>query len=367
MARVVLDRVWKDFGSVMALKDLSFETGEGEFLVLLGPAGAGKTTTLKIIAGLEKPTAGRVYLDGRDVTDIPANQRNVAMTFEGYALYPTFTVYQNLSNPFGAMRPRPSKEEMDAKIHEVARLLEIEHLLDRKVDQLSGGQKQRVSLARSMVRKPSVFLFDEPLSHVDAKIRHAMRAELHRVAAALATTTVYVTHDYVEALSLGDRILVLDQGVVQQIGTPRQIYYEPANEFVAKTVGQPGINLIACRVQASDGKIALVSVQNPQLSFSAAPDVAKTLTKYLDQEVRVGIRPRDVGINLSPGAGELVPGMTELYEVWGRKGVVLVAVGEILISVLLDHEERVEINRPVWLDFSRAALYLFDQSGTRIA
>jgi ABC-type sugar transport system ATPase subunit len=367
MARVVLDRVWKDFGSVVALKDLSFETGEREFLVLLGPAGAGKTTTLKILAGLEKPTRGRVYIDGQDVTGIPANQRNVAMTFEGYALYPTFSVYENLKNPFGAMAPRPTHEAIDARIHEVARMLEIDQMLDRKVDQLSGGQKQRVSLARSMVRQPQVFLFDEPLSHVDAKIRHTMRAELHRVATALATTTVYVTHDYVEALSLGDRILVINQGVVQQIGTPDRIYHQPANIFVAKTVGQPGINLVDCQVQVVDGRILLVSSDRPRLCFSPAPDLADALADRIEEAVRVGIRPRDIRISFSAPNGDAVLGRTELYEVWGRRGVVLVIVGETMISVLSDSDERVEINRQVWLDFSHASLHIFDQTGMRIA
>jgi ABC-type sugar transport system ATPase subunit len=194
-----------------------------------------------------------------------------------------------------------------------------------------------------------------------------MRAELHRLATVLATTTVYVTHDYVEALSLGNRIAVIDQGVIQQIGTPDQIYHQPANEFVARIVGQPGINILGCRVQAADQKIMLADTNTPQLSFSPSAEMARALANYKDQEVQVGIRPGDIRLSFSPGNGDTISGRTELYEIWGRRGVVLVLVGEEQISVLLDSDEPVEINRPVWLDFSQAPLYVFNQAGARIS
>jgi ABC-type sugar transport system ATPase subunit len=194
-----------------------------------------------------------------------------------------------------------------------------------------------------------------------------MRAELHRLSTVLATTTIYVTHDYVEALSLGNRIAVLDQGVIQQIGTPEQIYYQPASEFVARMVGQPGINILSCRVQMADHKIILADVNAPQLSFSPSSEMARALANYKDQEIQVGIRPGDIQLSFSPGNGDTISGRTELYEIWGRRGVVLVMVGEEQLSVLLDSDESVEINRPVWLDFSQAPLYLFNQAGARIA
>lgn len=367
MARVTLENITMQFDTVVALQDLSLETEDGEFFVILGPAGAGKTTTLKIIAGLLKPTRGRVYINGQDVTDVPANLRNIAMTFEDYALYPTFTVYQNLENPFGAMENRLPKEEVDQKIRQIATMLQIEHLLDRKVDQLSGGQKQRVSLARSMVRQPQVFLFDEPLSHVDAKIRHSMRAELHRLASVLATTTIYVTHDYVEALSLGDRIMVIDKGTIQQIGTPDEIYHHPANEFVAKVVGQPNINLFTFLVEIIEGKLTLRDPQNSQFAFSPKSQASEVLAKHVGKVIRVGIRPQDIRYSFTPTNHEYIASKVELFELWGRRGMVLAMIGEHPVRILTQSDELIRADQEVWLDISEAPLYLFDQTGAKLA
>ncbi len=350
----------------VALKDLSFEVEDGEFLVILGPAGAGKTTTLKVIAGLFKPTRGRVFIDGKDVTDVPGNLRNIAMTFEDYALYPTFSVYQNLENPFGAMQNSLSKQEIDKKVHEVARMLQIDHLLDRKVDQLSGGQKQRVSLARSMVREPQCFLFDEPLSHVDAKIRHAMRAELHRMASVMKTTTIYVTHDYVEALSLADRIVVIDKGVIQQVGTPHEIYNQPANEFVATIVGQPNINMFILKVEAENGHIQLTDPQDPDFSFTPRDDVQAVLSKYKGNLVKVGIRPQDIKFSILPMKSKSFTGKVELFELWGYRGMVLASIGKKTLRILASTDHAIDEDQPIWLDVSESPLYLFDENGTRL-
>lgn len=365
MAKVVLKNITMDFGNVTALTDFSLETVDGEFLVILGPAGAGKTTTLKIIAGLYNPTRGRVFVDGKDITDVPANQRNMAMTFEDYALYPTFNVYQNLENPFGAMNPRPSKEDADKKIHEVAKMLQIDHLLDRKVDQLSGGQKQRVSLARCMVRSPKVFLFDEPLSHVDAKIRHSMRTELHRLSSVLATTTIYVTHDYVEALSLADRIVVIDRGVIQQIGTPHEIYDTPANEFVAKVVGQPNINILNCQVLQKGDDIYLQNPAYPELSFKASKTDADFIKRKKLDVIHVGLRPQDIHYSLTPINHNALECKVELYELWGKRGMVMVKVGEDHIRILTNSDEAIHIGQPIWLDLNETRLYLFDLLGCK--
>jgi len=366
MARVALKQISMDYESTTALKNVSFETSDGEFLVILGPAGAGKTTLLKIIAGVLRPTRGRVFIDDQDITDKPGNLRNVAMTFEDYALYPTFTVKQNMDNPFGAMENPPSKEERESKIMDVAKMLQIDHLLDRKVDQLSGGQKQRVSLARSMVRAPQVFLFDEPLSHVDAKIRHAMRAELHRLASVLATTTIYVTHDYVEALSLGDRIIVIDQGVIQQVGTPHEIYHSPVNEFVAKVVGQPNINLFTCVVKKVNSQIVIESVNSSALTFVPHENFQEKLKGYVGEEIRVGIRPQDIGFTMKPNANNNLATKVELFELWGRRGMIMALLGEEEIRVLTDTDEVINLNQNVWLDLSVAPLYLFEKSGVKI-
>jgi len=357
-----------NFGDVEAIKDVTLETDDGEFLVILGPAGAGKTTLLKLMAGVYKPTRGRVFIDGEDVTDIPGNKRNVAMTFEDYALYPTFTVRQNMENPFGAMEKKPSKDEIEKKVMEVASMLQIDHLLERNVDQLSGGQKQRVSLARSMVRSPRYFLFDEPLSHVDAKIRHAMRAELHHLASVLSTTTIYVTHDYVEALSLADRIVVLQHGQIQQIGNPYDIYEKPANEFVAKIVGQPNINMYSCSVAEENGKIVLQDTDDSVFNFAANHEASADILKgYVGKAVRVGIRPQDVDFSFEETNSHAIKGKVELYELWGYRGMILVTINGRSIRVLTDSDVHVEVGKDVWVDVSQAPLYLFDpETGMRI-
>jgi multiple sugar transport system ATP-binding protein len=245
-------------------------------------------------------------------------------------------------------------------------MLQIDHLLDRKVDQLSGGQKQRVSLARCMVRSPKVFLFDEPLSHVDAKIRHSMRAELHRLASVLATTTIYVTHDYVEALSLADRIVVIDQGVIQQIGTPREIYENPANEFVAKVVGQPNINLITCQVVKDGEDLILLNPGHPEIKFRAAKKYEDVLLKNGDRNVRVGLRPQDIHYSLTAIDHQAIECKVELFELWGRRGMIMVTLGGDQIRILTGSDEIVNIGQPIWLDLNDARLYLFDQSGSQL-
>lgn len=366
MARVTLQNVTMDFGNVVALKNFCLETNDGEFLVILGPAGAGKTTTLKVVAGLYKPTRGRVLIDGQDVTDIPANKRNVAMTFEDYALYPTFTVYENLKNPFGAMEQKPSEEEIVKEIQDVAKMLQVDHLLDRKVDQLSGGQKQRISLARCMVRSPQIFLFDEPLSHVDAKIRHSMRAELHRLASVLATTTIYVTHDYVEALSLADRIVVLDKGEIQQIGTPEEIYETPVNEFVARMVGQPNINLLSLEVSKKAEEIVLEDPNYPKFYFKPGEKDVAILGNHTGETIRVGIRPQNIRYSLTPINGSAFETKVNLFELWGRRGMVMTTVGKNQFRILTDTDEVIRIDQPIWLDFNAARLHLFNDAGTRL-
>jgi multiple sugar transport system ATP-binding protein len=367
MARVALKNVTVDYGTTVALKNISFETEDGEFLVILGPAGAGKTTTLKVAAGLIKPTRGRVFMDGEDVTDKPGNLRNVAMTFEDYALYPTFSVRQNLENPFGAMENPPTKEEQEAKVMEVAKMLQIDHLLDRRVDQMSGGQKQRVSLARSMVRQPQIFLFDEPLSHVDAKIRHAMRAELHRLASVMATTTIYVTHDYVEALSLGDRIIVIDKGEIRQIGTPHEIYHKPSCEFVANVVGQPNINIYPFLVKQENGNLMVELKDTPECKFSPNGEAGSVLSRHVGEVVHIGFRPQDIRYSLSPINSHAFATKIELYELWGRRGMVMALLGEHEMRVLTDTDTRIDIGSQIWLDLSNAPLYLFDESGNQLA
>jgi multiple sugar transport system ATP-binding protein len=225
-----------------AVRDLSLEIADGEFLVLVGPSGCGKSTTLRMIAGLEEPTGGEIYIGDRRVNEVPPGKRDIAMVFQSYALYPHMSVYQNMA--FGLKMRRTPRAEIDKRVRDVAGILSIESLLDRRPRELSGGQRQRVALGRAIVREPKVFLFDEPLSNLDAKLRVQMRAEIARLHRRLATTIIYVTHDQVEAMTLGNRIVLLDQGNVQQIDSPLTIYQRPANRFVASFIGSPAMNFI---------------------------------------------------------------------------------------------------------------------------
>ncbi|RLG87762.1 MAG: sugar ABC transporter ATP-binding protein, partial [Thermoprotei archaeon] len=243
MAKVTLNHVTKIFPpNTVAVDDVTFTVSHGEFFVLLGPSGCGKTTTLRIIAGLEKPTKGRVFIDDEDVTDLPPRARDVAMVFQTWALYPHMKVYDNIAFPL-KLRKLP-KDEIDRKVKEIAKILQIDHLLDRYPKQLSGGQQQRVALARALVRNPRVWLMDEPLSNLDALLRVQMRAELKKLQKELKITTIYVTHDQVEAMTMADRIAVMNAGKILQIGTPYDIYHKPRTKFVGGFIGSPPMNFI---------------------------------------------------------------------------------------------------------------------------
>ena len=283
MARIVLDQVTKAFpGGVVAVDDVSLDIGDGEFMVLVGPSGCGKSTLLRIVAGLEEVTAGEVIIGDRIVTDVPPRDRDIAMVFQNYALYPHMTVAQNLG--IGLKVRRQPKAAVRAKVAEVAQVLGLEPLLDRKPAALSGGQRQRVAMGRAMVREPHAFLMDEPLSNLDAKLRVQMRGELARLRDRLHTTTIYVTHDQVEAMTLGDRVAVMRDGVVQQLDRPQALYAEPANVFVAAFIGSPSMNLFEARVDGGD-----VCFAGLRVPISARHD----LGAYNGRTVILGIRPSD--------------------------------------------------------------------------
>jgi multiple sugar transport system ATP-binding protein len=284
MARIVFDGVTKVFpGDVVAVNDLSLEIRDGEFMVLVGPSGCGKSTILRLLAGLEEVTAGEISIDGRQVTDLPPKDRDVAMVFQNYALYPHMTVEQNLG--FGLRLRRMPKEEIRRRVLEVARILGLESLLSRKPAALSGGQRQRVAMGRAMVREPVAFLMDEPLSNLDAKLRVQMRAQLAQLHERLGTTTVYVTHDQVEAMTLGERVAVLRDGVLQQVDTPQNLYAHPANLFVATFIGSPPMNLVEATVSRGT-----VSFAGYELPLPAGVD----LSGYEGRTVVLGIRPSDM-------------------------------------------------------------------------
>ena len=291
MAKVVIEHLTKHFGDVVAVDDLTLEIVDREFLTLLGPSGCGKTTTLNIIAGLEDPTSGRVFFDDDDVTNVPPERRDIAMVFQTYALYPHMRVYDNIA--FGLRMRRTPSEEIEQLVQGAAKAMEIDHLLRRKPRELSGGQRQRVALARAIVRNAHVFLLDEPLSNLDAKLRVTMRTELKRLHAELEKTFVYVTHDQAESLIMSDRIVVLNEGKLQQLGTPEEIYNQPANAFIAGFVGSPPMNFFDGQLQ-NGGDQWLVKGEG--YTCEVTPGQTQRLTENASAEVQLGVRPEDIEV-----------------------------------------------------------------------
>ena len=292
MARVRLNNLTKHFGDVVAVDDVTLDIADREFLTLLGPSGCGKTTLLNMIAGLESPTAGEVWFDDRNVTAVPPERRDIAMVFQTYALYPHMRVFDNVA--FGLKMRGVPAEERERLVHAAAKTMEIEHLLDRKPRALSGGQRQRVALARAIVRDPGVFLLDEPLSNLDAQLRVVMRTELKRLHGELEMTFVYVTHDQAESLILSDRIVVMREGKIQQIGTPESIYDSPANTFVAGFVGSPPINLLRGTLEQTGGGDWRVVGEG--FSCGVASSMIERMGQDVDREVYLGVRAEDIGV-----------------------------------------------------------------------
>ncbi|MDQ0601720.1 multiple sugar transport system ATP-binding protein [Streptomyces canus] len=341
--------VRKTYGKVTALDGLELEVREGEFFCLLGPSGAGKTTTLKTVAGLELPDAGTVEIDGRDMRDVEPYDRGVAMCFESYALYPHKSAYDNLASPLRSPRHRLPAAEARERIGAIAELLGISGLLDRPVGQLSNGQRQRVALGRVLVRPARAFLLDEPLSHLDAKLRQQMRAELKAIGAVQRTTTLYVTHDSVEALALGDRIGVIREGRIVQTGTREEIWYRPHDTEVARAFGRPRINLLPGTVtgdggfRSADGKV--------ELPLSAKAPAGT--------DVLVGVRPRDIALN---GQGLELAGTVYVTEVLGRAVEVTVRLGEQHVSLVAPRADTTGLrpDDPVRLTVRPENLLLFE-------
>jgi ABC-type sugar transport system ATPase subunit len=305
MSKLAVENVTKRYGRTVAVDGVSFSCTQGEFFSILGASGAGKSTLLKTVAGIVKPDAGRVLIDNVDVTTRPIQDRNVAMAFENYSLYPQMKVYENIAFPLRApIRPKKlSPAEERDKVTHVARILGIEPYLDRLPGQLSGGQRQRVSLARAMVREPNVFLLDEPLAHLDAKLKFQTRTRLKQLAAEIGATTLYVTHDFREALSLSDRIMILRQGRIEQIGTPKEIYHQPATDFVAALVGDPPMNLIDGRVRREGGRLRFEVEGAPVPIRIDLPPGHATDTIAGDGVVRLGCRPNDLRFQPGPDSG----------------------------------------------------------------
>ena len=356
MAKVQLVNITKKYKKVTALKNINLEIRDKEFLVLFGPAGAGKTTILKTIAGIEFPTDGYVKIKNEDVNLVATAKRNVAMVFENYALYPHLTVYDNIAFPLRSKLYRQPEDIIKKRINEVTKKLRIDQLLDRLPMQISNGQKQRVALGRSMVRNPAVFLMDEPLAHLDAKLRHFMRAELKELQSSLNTTTLYVTHDYMEALSLGDRIAIINHGEIEQIGSGDDIYYLPANEFVAKLVGEPEINIFPVDIIHRGEKNYLKLFQN---MHEISDDVAEKLKDYVEDQIDFGIRSQDVMYYFDQSKDHLTEGKVYSFEPIGNKAILIVDINGVLIKTTAPNDLQISINSKIYLDFNIASAILF--------
>jgi ABC-type sugar transport system ATPase subunit len=358
LSRIELSSLSKSYGAVDVLSDIDLDVVDGELMVFVGPSGCGKSTLLRQIAGLDRPTSGEIRIDGRLVNDVPAADRGLAMVFQSYALYPHMSVRQNLA--FGLENARMPKKEIEARITEAARMLEIGMLLERRPGQLSGGQRQRVAIGRAIVRNPTAFLLDEPLSNLDAELRISTRAELAALHQRLKTTMIYVTHDQVEAMTLADRIVVLRSGRIEQVGTPLELYNRPANRFVAGFIGAPRMNFIAAKLAAGDGGLRLPLAGAAGLAFGAGELAAQP-----GEEITLGIRPQH--IRLTEPAGDAVQAAVRLVEALGSETIVHTDTedGRRLL-VVLQGQHRIAAGEKVGLSFDREHAHLFGADGNRL-
>jgi len=358
MARVLLKNVCKKFGKTIAVNDFSLHTTDGEFVVFVGPSGCGKSTTLRLIAGLETITSGEIYIEERLVNDVHPRDRDIAMVFQNYALYPQMTVYENMS--FALRMRKIPKKEIDEIVCRSAELLRIEKLLDRKPGQLSGGQRQRVALGRCIVRDPKVFLFDEPLSNLDAKLRIAMRAELLELHQRLKTTVVYVTHDQLEAMTMGDRIVVMKDGLIQQVDHPETVYEHPVNRFVAGFIGSPAMNFVECHLARENGDLFAVT---DSLRLKIPLEQAVAAEAYVDRKAVLGIRPEHMTDSASlpePQADHAFRAIVRVIESAGSEKLVHIRSGEDLLIARLDPQVRLRTGESCEFTVRMKSAHLFD-------
>ncbi len=353
---VRLVNLTKKFGTVTAVDNLNLEINKGEFVALLGPSGCGKSTTLYLIAGLYKPTSGEIYFDDKLVNELEPKDRNVGMVFQSYALYPHMTVYDNIA--FGLKIKKYPKNEIDKKVKEVAKMLHIEELLHRKPSQLSGGQQQRVALARAIVKEPDIFLMDEPLSNLDAKLRVEMRTELKRLQKDLKITTIYVTHDQIEAMTMADRIAVLNNGKLQQYGKPDELYNKPANLFVADFIGTPPINLMPAEIRMSESG-PLIKTPFGTIAITDF-GVREVFEKLDEKEYIIGIRPEHMSL-ASDGKADL-EGEIYTVEPLGKELQLDIKSGEHLIRILVPATMKFSMGDKVKIVVDKQKILVFDKS-----
>jgi multiple sugar transport system ATP-binding protein len=356
MARVVIRHLNKKFDEVHAVKDVNLEIRDREFVVLVGPSGCGKTTTLRMVAGLESITSGEILIGETLVNQLPPMDRDIAMVFQNYALYPHMSVYDNMA--FGLKMRRFGRAEIAQRVQEAAEILGIGDYLERKPRQLSGGQRQRVALGRAIVRHPQVFLFDEPLSNLDAKLRVQMRVELKKIHERLGTTAIYVTHDQVEAMTLGDRVVVMKDGLVQQVGEPLELYNEPANRFVAGFIGSPAMNFAAVTLAQADGALWAVG---EGIRIKVPAEIGGRLRLNGGAQVILGIRPEDLRLASAGDPVELgLDAVVEVTEKLGSQILLDVKVGAGMMVAAVEPTVRAQVHDRLRLTINPARLHFFD-------
>jgi len=360
MASISLRHVYKIYpGDVTAVNDFNLEISDKEFVILVGPSGCGKSTTLRMIAGLEDISKGELYIGDRLVNDVPPKERDIAMVFQSYALYPHMTVYKNMA--FSLELSKVPKDEIDSRVRDAAKVLDIEHLLSRKPKALSGGQRQRVALGRAMVRNPAVFLLDEPLSNLDAKLRASMRTELIKLHKQLGTTFVYVTHDQTEAMTMGDRIVVMSNALVQQVDTPQNLYDKPCNMFVAAFIGSPQMNFLDVEVN-KDAKGYYLEVNDDKL-YIPAEKAGDALHEYIGRKMKFGIRPEDIyddDIFLSANPDSTINTHVDVSELMGSEVFLYLKYGQSVMRARVAPTTTAKIGDNIKVALNMKKVHLFD-------
>ncbi len=361
MASVTYEHVYKRFGEVVAVNDMDIEIEDKEFLVLVGPSGCGKTTALRLLAGLEEITQGRILIGDRVVNDVAPKDRDIAMVFQSYALYPHMSVFDNMA--FGLRLRKTSKEEIKRRVGDAAEILGIQQLLDRKPRQLSGGQRQRVAVGRAIVREPKVFLFDEPLSNLDAKLRVQTRAEISKLHQRLKTTFIYVTHDQVEAMTMASRIAVISEGILQQVDTPQNLYDKPSNVFVAGFIGSPAMNFFEAKIEKSDGKLL---IDADAFQAEIPPSRSAAYGQHAGKSVIFGIRPEDIhdpAFTPAEIEASLVEAKVDVTELMGNEIFMYLMIdGESFVG-RLDPRTKMRTGDQVQVAFNMDNMHIFEREG----
>ncbi len=357
MVNVRLENIFKKFGNQMVVNDINFQVADKEFFVMLGPSGCGKSTTLAMIAGLELPTAGKIYFDDQVVNEIPPEKRDIAMVFQSFALYPNLSVHGNIAFPLKIRKM--TSQDIKKKVEEAATKLRITHLLPKRPYQLSGGERQRVALARAIVREPRLILLDEPLSNLDAKLRIHVRAEIIALQKELAITTIYVTHDQVEAMTMGDRVMVMNQGVISQMGKPLDVFNKPINMFVAGFIGAPQMNFFPVTLKQQNGK---ASLGNDSLNVNIDSPMAKTISeKATDTELVLGVRPQNLSIGKARMDADAFEATVYAVEPLGTETIVDVKLGDDVFRCVVSASFTATIGEKVFVHVNKNLMQVFDK------